>query len=213
MKTHRLMGIFEDRRRIYTRPKVAKSIYGEKIIQGYREWDPNRSKLGAAIQKGVSQIGMKPDSIILYLGCSTGTTVSHVSDMLTQGHIYALDSAPRVMRDLVMLAQERENIIPILSDANLPTAYTHIVPVVDCVFMDIAQPNQVAIFLKNVATYLKTGGFGLLAVKSRSIDISKSPKAIYAQTKAELEKHVTIVDFRTLDPFEKDHAIFVIKKK
>lgn len=45
-------------------------------------WNPFRSKLGAAILGGVEQIHIKPGSKVLYLGAASGTTVSHVSDIV-----------------------------------------------------------------------------------------------------------------------------------
>jgi rRNA 2'-O-methyltransferase fibrillarin len=53
---------------------------GEKIE--YRVWNPFRSKLGAAILGGVDQIHIKPGAKVLYLGAASGTTVSHVSDIV-----------------------------------------------------------------------------------------------------------------------------------
>ena len=45
-------------------------------------WNPFRSKLAAAILGGVDKIHMKPGSKVLYLGAASGTTVSHVSDLV-----------------------------------------------------------------------------------------------------------------------------------
>lgn len=204
---------------IYTANLVkGQRVYGENLFregeQEFREWDPKRSKLGAALKKEISQIGIKEGDYILYLGASTGTTVSHVSDIIGEkGLVFALDFAPRVLRDLVFLAESRNNIAPILADANKPETYAHLACEVDTVFMDIAQKNQVEIFLKNCKIYLKQGGFGLLALKARSLDVTKYPKDIYKKVRTELEKEMVVVDYRELDPFEKDHALFVCKKK
>lgn len=193
-------------------------VYGENLFregeQEFREWDPKRSKLGAALKKEISQIGIKEGDYVLYLGASTGTTVSHVSDIVgVKGLVFALDSAPRVLRDLVFLAESRNNIAPILADANKPETYAHLACEVDMIFMDVAQKNQADIFLKNCKTYLKQGGFGLLALKARSIDVTKNPKDIFRHVRTELEKEMTVVDYRELDPYEMDHAFFVVKKK
>ena len=62
------------------------SVYGEKIIKKnkkeFRLWDPNRSKLAAAILKGLKQVPIKQGYSILYLGAASGTTASHVSDLV-----------------------------------------------------------------------------------------------------------------------------------
>ena len=59
---------------------------GQKIE--YRVWNPFRSKLAAAILGGVDQIHMPPGSKVLYLGAASGTTVSHVSDIV--GPVWAI---------------------------------------------------------------------------------------------------------------------------
>jgi len=194
------------------------SVYGEKLIkQGsveYREWRPDKSKLAAAILKGIQQINLKPDTVVLYLGASTGTTVSHVSDIVGKGgFVFALDSAPRVLRELVFLCEQRPNMAPILADANQPDTYKNIVPQVDWLYQDIAQKNQVDIFLKNVDLFLKPDHFALLAVKARSIDVTKDPFAVFDEVKKKLEQSLIIADKVLLSPYQKDHCFFVCKKK
>jgi fibrillarin-like pre-rRNA processing protein len=221
-------GVFETksggRTTLLTKNLVpGKIVYGESLFydkdeQGnkveYREWVPKRSKLGAALMKEVSQIGMKENDYILYLGCSTGTTVSHVSDIVgINGLVFALDFAPRVLRDMVFVAEDRNNIAPIMADANKPETYASLICEVDTVFMDIAQKNQAEIFIKNCKLFLKSGGFGLLAVKARSIDVTKNPKDVFKDIRFKLEKELTVVDYKESAPFEMDHAIFVVKKK
>ncbi len=182
----------------------------------YRELDPRHSKLGAALARGCQQFGIKEGERMLYLGASHGYTPSFVSDMLgPKGTLFCLDVAPRVVRDLVFVCEVRVNMIPILADAAQPESFSHQVSGVDTVFQDIAQRNQVEIFLKNVDLYLKSGGFGMLAVKARSIDVLKRPADIFRDIKKQLDNTpgIVIVDYRELDPFEKDHAFFVVKKK
>ncbi len=195
-----------------------KRVYGENLVkyQGFelREWEPKRSKIGSALAKGVSQLGFKEGDKILYLGAASGTTVSHVSDIVGEkGFIFALDFAPRVVRDLVFVCEDRKNLTPLLADANQPLTYAHLITQVDTVFMDIAQRNQVEIFLKNCDAFLKPGGFGILALKARSVDVTKRPADIFKIVRTELEKHMIISDYRDLYPYEKDHAYFVCKKK
>lgn len=189
------------------------SVYKEDKVE-YRQWDPTRSKLAAAIFKGISQIGVKPGDVVLYLGASHGYTVSFVSDIVgDDGFIFAIDFAPRVVRDLVFLAEDRKNIAPILADCNQPQSYVSRVSLADVVYQDIAQKSQVDIFLKNCNIFLKKDGFALLCIKARSIDVTKNPSEIFNSVRARLEKEITIVDYRKLEPFERDHAIFVCKKK
>jgi len=194
-----------------------KRVYSESLVKEgsveYREWDPMKSKLASSILKGISQTGLRPGQRVLYLGASTGTTVSHVSDIVGKdGFVFAVEFAPRVARELVYVAEDRKNIAPILADANQPDSYFHKVTQVDFLYQDIAQKNQAEIFLKNMV-FLKRDGFGMLCVKSRSVDISKTPAEIYKTVRAQLEKELVVVDYRTIDPFQKDHCVFVCKKK
>lgn len=210
---------FGNKRRLYTKSIAkSKSVYGENIFKEgndeYREWNPTRSKLAAAILKGCSNIGIRKGDIVLYLGSSTGTTVSHVSDIIgNEGNIFAVDFAPRVMRDLVYLSDDRKNIIPIFADARVPKRLIPRITQVDVIYQDVAQRDQVGIFLKNCDIFLKKGGFGILCLKSRSIDVTKKPKDVYKETRKLLEKEIEIVDFKDLYPFEKDHAFFICKKR
>ena len=216
-----LKGVFVERGKrlqIATKTIVPESVYGERLVQEgkdtYRIWDPKKSKLGAAIMKGVSQIGIRPGSKVLYLGCASGTTASHVSDIVgNEGFVYGLDFSPRVLRDFMFVVEKRKNMLPIFADANKPETYKQYIGDVDVVFQDVAQKNQVEIFLKNVNFFLKSGGFGLLAIKARSIDVTKNPQVVFREVKQQLERNVTIVDYRSLEPFERDHAIFIVKKK
>jgi fibrillarin-like pre-rRNA processing protein len=215
----RFPNIYSERSRLYTKSLEKKAFFEERLVREgssvYREWEPKRSKLGAGLVKKISQIGIKEGSIVLYLGASHGYTPSFVSDIIgNDGFMFAIDFAPEVTRDLVLLAEQKKNIAPILADCNHPEDYKDLVKEkVDIVFQDIAQRHQVEIFLKNCVKYLKDGGFGLLALKSRSIDVTKNPKEIYRQVRAQLEQTMVVVDYRELDPFERAHALFVVKKK
>jgi len=223
MKQTKLKGVFEAekvRRRILLTKNLTPGItfFEEDTVKEgkdeYRIWDPKRSKLAAAILKGANQIGIMPGRIVLYLGAAHGYTPSFVSDIVSEeGFVFALDFAPRVVRDLVFVCEKRKNIAPIFADANKPLSYTDKVSSVDIVYQDIAQKNQVEIFLKNCDLFLEKGGFGLLCVKARSIDITRRPKDLFKEIRKELEKSIEIVDYRELEPFEKDHCVFVCKRK
>ena len=114
----RIFEVYEStdgrRRYLYTQSLVpGKKVYGEKLFTEnnveYRQWDVSKSKLASVILKGASNVGIRQGDSVLYLGSSTGTTVSHVSDMVgTNGIIFAVDIAPRVMRELVFLSQSRK---------------------------------------------------------------------------------------------------------
>jgi fibrillarin-like pre-rRNA processing protein len=168
------------------------------------------NKLEAAFKKGVKNVFKKND-LVLYLGASHGITPGYISKMVSW--VFCVEFSPVVMRDLLQVCESKKNMLPILSDANHPEQYEELVPKkVDAVYQDIAQKNQVEIFLKNCEKYLKKG-YGMLVIKSRSIDVTKKPKEIYKTVKKQLEKEVKILDFKELDPYERDHAMFVVRKK
>ena len=188
--------------------------YGEPtyMVDGveYRSWNPTRSKLAAAIMKGVGVMPVKPEAKVLYLGAASGTTVSHVSDILGEtGHVWAVDFAPRALRDLLdKVARYRSNVSPILGDANKPMEYSHLVPMVDVLFADVAQPNQAEIVVNNASMYLKEGGWAMLSIKSRSVDVRRRPRDVYEAEVAALEGGgLKVRELVELDPYEKDHAM------
>lgn len=194
------------------------NVYGERLIVEndveYREWDASKSKLAASILKGSPNICIRKNDVVLYLGSASGTTVSHVSDIVGNGGlIFAVDIAPRVMRDLIFLSYQRKNIVPILADSNKVDLLKERISTVDVLYQDVAQKNQLEIFLKNTDFFLKGGGYALLALKARSIDVTKNPKQIFREIKERLEKEMTIIDYRELDPFQRDHAMFICKKR
>lgn len=193
--------------------RVYDEIIKKKGGTEYREWNPYKSKLAAAIHKGTPNIFIRKGHVVLYLGASTGTTASHVSDIVgEEGFVFALDSAPRVVRDLVFVCEERANMTPLLEDAFHPENYRDKITSVDIIYQDIAQRNQIDIFLKNVDAFLKKGGHCIIAVKSRSIDVTKKPKEIFKDVREKLEKHLKVVDSRNLSPYQKDHMIYFCKK-
>jgi fibrillarin-like pre-rRNA processing protein len=192
------------------------TFYGEPIFEvdgaEYRSWNPTRSKLGALIMKKVQAMPIKPGSMVLYLGVASGTTVSHVSDVIGEkGHVWGVDFAPRSMRDLLdRVTRYRVNISPILGDARNPSSYSALVPLVDVIFADVAQPDQADIIVKNAAYFLKRGGWMMLSVKSRSINVRENPRNVYAdQVNVIKNADYTVHEVITLDPFEKDHAMVI----
>ncbi|SFM47984.1 fibrillarin-like rRNA/tRNA 2'-O-methyltransferase [Methanolobus profundi] len=216
-------GIYEldidDRKMLATKNIMpGLSVYGERLITDddteYRQWDPSRSKLGAMVLKNFD-IPLEADSTVLYLGAASGTTVSHVSDILTDGLVYAVEFSPRTMRDLIQLCDQRPNIIPILADANKPQSYAHIVEQVDVIFQDVAQPNQAEIAAINSKYFLEEHGHLMLSIKSRSIDTVASPKKIFKEEVRKLESgfdiEFEVLERKELDPFHEDHLGLVAK--
>jgi len=188
-------------------------VYGERLYhyQGeeYREWNAYRSKLAAALLKGLAELPVGRGDRLLYLGIASGTTASHVSDIVGwEGRIYGVEFAPRVMRDLLLVVAERRNIYPILGDARFPEKYRHLVEGVDGLYSDVAQPEQAAIVVRNARFFLRDGGYLLLAIKARSIDVTLEPSEVYRREIETLRSGgFEIVDVVHLDPFDRDHAM------
>ncbi|MEF8879203.1 MAG: fibrillarin-like rRNA/tRNA 2'-O-methyltransferase [Candidatus Thermoplasmatota archaeon] len=219
MKPTNLPSVYKQQDKLYTSvTKKSKKIkvYNEKIIQKngkyFRSWNPYRSKLSAALLKNLD-LELKPEYRVLYLGAATGTTVSHISDIVKNGLVYAVENSPLAAKKLLKVCENRSNIIPILKDANHPHMYKSVVPsTVDLVYQDIAQRNQAEIFISNVKTYLKNNGFGVLMVKARSIDVSMKPKKAYNIVCSKLKENDLKVNAKLdLKPFEKDHACILIQ--
>ena len=130
-----------------------KKVYNEELVtEGgaeYRTWDPFRSKLAAGILKGLPDDIVTEGAGVLYLGASSGTTCSHVSDIVGErGFVIGVEFAPRMAREFIEnVARTRENVIPFVADARDPSKYS--VAKVDVVYCDIAQPDQTKIAIEN----------------------------------------------------------------
>ena len=104
-------------------------VYNEKLLTvkevEYRIWNPFRSKLAAAIMNDLKDFPFNQKSDVLYLGVSTGTTISHISDIVGQnGTIFGIEHASRVARDFLdRVASYRKNIVPIIQDARKPEEF------------------------------------------------------------------------------------------
>ncbi|KIV81592.1 rRNA 2'-O-methyltransferase fibrillarin [Exophiala sideris] len=205
------------------------SVYGEKRISvdaptnpaldgdaapaatktEYRVWNPFRSKLAAGILGGLDDIYIRPGSSVLYLGAASGTSVSHVADIVgPTGRVYAVEFSHRSGRDLITMATHRTNVIPIIEDARHPLRYRMLVGMVDVVFADVAQPDQARIVGLNSHLFLKQGGGVLISIKASCIDSTAKPEVVFAnEVKKMREERIKPKEQLTLEPFERDHCI------
>jgi len=194
-----------------------RNVYGERLIRHegveYRVWDPFRSKLAAAILKNLKTVPIKPGHKVLYLGAASGTTASHVSDMVGEkGHVYCVEFASRSIRELVNnVCAFRLNMSPILEDARFPEKYAMFISgKVDDVYCDIAQPEQAKVLADNADLFLKKSGWIMLAVKAQSIDVTKEPTEIYKrEVKVLKNRGFRIEETVHLEPYDKAHAMIV----
>ena len=194
-------------------------VYKEKLIIKkdieYRLWDPFRSKLAASIMNELDYFPFENKTKVLYLGASTGTTVSHISDIIgPNGIVFAVEHASRVARDFLdRVASHRSNIMPILQDARKPKEYFSVFGKVDVVYVDIAQPDQTKIAIENCEMFLKKEGYFFLVIKTRSIDVTKDPKRIVSEEIEKLKTRFEILQSIDLHPYDKDHAMVIAKFK
>lgn len=196
------------------------AVYGEELVKHrrkeYRVWDAFRSKLAAAILKDTKEITIAPGKSVLYLGAASGTTASHVSDIIgKEGLVYCVEFAQRTMRELIEnVCSYRPNMSPILADARRPSSYRALVSPVDSIYCDIAQPEQARILADNADLFLKDPGRAMIAVKSRSVDVTLSPSTVFSrETRTLVERGFKILDTVRLEPYEKDHAMIVAHKQ
>lgn len=229
VEPHRHEGIFIARGKedaLVTRNIcVGESVYGEKRIAvesqdkekaagektEYRVWNPFRSKLAACVLGGVDAIHMPPGSKVLYLGAASGTSVSHVSDIVgPEGMVYAVEFSHRSGRDLINMAKKRMNVVPIIEDARHPHKYRMLVPMVDTIFADVAQPDQARIVAINASYFLKSGGHFVISIKANCIDSTAEAEAVFAgEVKKMRGEKMKPLEQVTLEPYERDHAVVV----
>lgn len=183
-------------------------VYGEPTSDGWRRWDPNRSKLGAMLELGMDT-GFSGGDAVLYLGAANGTTVSHVADFA--GPTYAVEFAPRSARDLVDVAETRENLFPLLKDARKPETYAHVVEAdLDAIVQDVATRGQARVAMEN-KRFLADDGRLVLAIKARSEDVTSPPDEVFGRVRTELEDDFEVLDSRRLDDYHLDHLGIVAR--
>lgn len=195
------------------------SVYGERLVKAgdieLRTWDAYRSKLASAILKNIKLLPLRRNDSVLYLGSASGTTVSHVSDIVEGGRVFCVEFAQRSMRELIdSLCQSRSNIYPILSDARMPEKYQSLVSPVDVIYSDVAQPQQGKILADNADSFLKPNGYVIVAIKSRSVDVTMDPSAVFKQEMNVLiNRNFEIIETIELEPYEKDHEMILARRK
>jgi fibrillarin-like pre-rRNA processing protein len=183
----------------------APGVYGEHVLAGHRVWDPFRSKLAALYHLGKG-VDLKKDMRILYLGAAHGTTVSHIADYVEV--VYAVGIAPRPMQYLLQVSAARMNVIPVFADAANPEAYMPLVEEVDFICQDIAQRDQAGIVIRNLH-FLKPFGVCILMLKTRSIDVTRQPAEVCAETVQRLAGCFRSISTTWLLPYHQDHAAII----
>ncbi|KAI8098087.1 rRNA 2'-O-methyltransferase fibrillarin, partial [Gilbertella persicaria] len=226
IEPHRHAGIFVARGKedlLVTKNLVpGEAVYGEKRISvdgpdntkiEYRVWNPFRSKLAAAVLGGLDHIHVAPGKKVLYLGAASGTSVSHVADVVgPEGAVYGVEFSHRPGRDLINMAKKRTNVVPIIEDARHPQKYRMLIPEVDVIFADVAQPDQARIIALNAHYFLKNEGHIVISIKASCIDSTVDAATVFAREVKKLqEERIKPQEQLTLEPYERDHAVVVGK--
>lgn len=205
-------GVLRRGRDLYTRNlRPGERVYGEelRVDEGveYRRWDPWRSKLAAYLLNGATRLPFDHPRTVLYLGAAHGTTVSHLSDLLPDSRLVAIEKSGASFATLLALARRRTNLLPILADAQLPERYQADVGPVDFLYQDLAQRNQAAIFAENATAMLSAAGSALLMLKVRSVTQRRSVASVVGESRSLLGRSgLRVVDQRSLAPFSRDHV-------
>ena len=184
---------------------------GDEPTDGtWRAWDPARSKLAATYAAGLDP-GIEGGDGVLYLGAASGTTVSHVADFA--GPTYAVEFAPRPVRDLCAVAADRERLFPLLADARRPERYAHVVESgLDVIVQDVATRGQATVAVRN-ATFLRPDGRLVAAIKARSEDATRDPEAVFEEARERLADAYEIVATERLEPYHDDHLAVVARRR
>ncbi len=180
-------------------------------MEDAKGWNPKRSKWKAALEKGLS-VSLTGKENILYLGASTGSTISHLRG-LTSGTIFGVEKSPKMMIELVKLARDSDNVAPVFCDArDVDTLRERIFgEKIDILFQDIPSPDQVDILVKASKLVDKKCKI-FLSLKTRSISQGSAEKMI-AKIEKKLSEGFEILEKTSLEPFHKGHWFFVLRKK
>ena len=106
------------------------------------------------------------------------------------------------------IALPNDSRLAIVEDARLPNKYRMLLPLVDVIFADVAQPDQARIVVHNAESFLKEGGHIIISIKASCIDSTVPPETIFASEVQYLKEHnFKPIEQVTLEPYERDHAM------
>ena len=218
-------GVRKEGRNIWTRNAVKGiSVRKERRKRDgrneWRLWDPTKSKIAASLLRtrlNPSEIIPLPGDNCLYLGSSTGGTVSHIHDCVCgsgnhhKGQIIAIDISTRMMRDLVRLSEIRPGIVPVLADArDIKQISPFINKKVDWLHQDLSISDQAKTFVKIAEVFLKNNGIGLLSLKAASERVSDgSTENKFEKAQDILENsNLEVIERIDLKGLEEQHVLF-----
>ena len=175
--------------------------------QGWDVWNPYHSKLSAYLMAGGKNWPFKKNSKILYLGSAEGNTISYLSEICLTNNITAVEISAVAMAELLVLAKTKENIIPCLEDAHFPEKYRIQANNPEIIYQDIAQNDQVDIFIRNCNYFKPECAFLMLKTQS----ISGKNKTIFEDTKIKLNEIFKNVEIININKWAKGHSAYYME--
>ena len=189
----------------YLRKK--KGLLQIRKSNGWYVWNPYHSKLSAYLIAGGKNWPFKKNSKILYLGSAEGNTISYLSEICKTNSITAVEISSVAMAELLVLAKKKENIIPCLSDAHFPEKYRVQANNPEIIYQDIAQNDQVNIFIRNCEYYKPKHAFLMLKTQS----MAKQYDDIFKKTEKKLNKIFKKVESININKWAKGHSAYYMK--
>ena len=170
-------------------------------------WNPYHSKLSAYLLAGGENWPFKKNSKVLYLGSAEGNTISYLSKICKTDTITAVDISAVAMAELLVLAKNKKNIIPCLNDAHFPERYRIQANNPEIIYQDIAQNDQVDIFIRN-CNYFKPK-YAFLMLKTQSI--AGRNKEIFKETEKKLTGIFEKVETVNINKWAKGHSAYYME--
>ena len=170
-------------------------------------WNPYHSKLSAYLIAGGKNWPFVKNSKILYLGSAEGNTINYLSEICKSNSITAIDVSPVAMAELLVLARKKDNIIPCLCDAHYPEKYRVQANNPEIIYQDIAQNDQVDIFIRNCEYFKPKQAFLMLKTQSmanRDIDVFKT-------TEKKLNEIFGRVESVNINKWAKGHSAYFME--
>ena len=174
---------------------------------GWDVWNPYHSKLSAYLVAGGKNWPFKKNSKILYLGSAEGNTISYLTEICKTNSITAVEISPVAMAELLVLARKKDNIIPCLCDAHFPEKYRIQANNPEIIYQDIAQNDQVDIFIRNCEYFKPKQAFLMLKTQS----IAKGDFDIFKNTEKRLSEIFEKVESVNINKWAKGHSAYFME--
>ena len=170
-------------------------------------WNPYHSKLSAYLLAGGKNWPFERNSKILYLGSAEGNTISYLSEICKTNSITAIEISPVAMAELLVLVKKKNNIIPCLCDAHFPEKYRIQANNPEIIYQDIAQNDQVEIFIRNCEYFKPKQAFLMLKTQS----IAKKDLDIFKSTKKRLNEIFESVESVNINKWARGHSAYFME--